>query len=82
SYSFLKPVVATKVGGLSEFIDDGETGFLVEPDSAEALAEGINKYFLLKDKIDFSSNIKKRLGKSLFYKFEEIFNEIIYLSAQ
>ena len=82
SYSFLKPVVAAKVGGLSEFIDDGETGFLVEPDSMEALAEGINKYFLLKDKIDFSSNIKKRLGKSLFYKFEEIFNEIIYLSAQ
>lgn len=80
SYSFQKPVVAAKVGGLEEFVDDGKTGFLVEPDSSEDLAEGINKFFLLKEKIDFSSNIKKRLSKSLFYKFPEIFNEIISLS--
>jgi len=78
SYSFQKPVVTTKVGGFAEFVDDGETGFLVQPDSSEALAEGINKFFLLKDKIDFSSNIKKRLSKSLFYKFAAIFEKIIF----
>ncbi|MDO8550251.1 MAG: glycosyltransferase [Ignavibacteria bacterium] len=82
SYSFQKPVVATRVGGLEEFIDDEETGFLVQPDSSEELADGINKFFLLKGKIDFSSNIKKRLGKSLFYKFAEIFDEIISNSAK
>ncbi|OGU74157.1 MAG: hypothetical protein A2V93_04060 [Ignavibacteria bacterium RBG_16_34_14] len=82
SYSFNKPVVATKVGGFVEFVDDEKTGFLAEPDSSEALAEGINKFFLLKDKIDFSSNIKKRISKSLFYKFPEIFDEIISQVAQ
>ncbi len=77
SYSFYKPVIATNVGGLKEFIDDGETGFLVEPKSSEALADGIKKFFSLKDKIDFTSNIKKRLDSSLFYKFAQIFEEII-----
>ena len=77
SYSFLKPVVATKVGGLKEFVDDGETGFLVDPESVIALANGIKTFFDSKDKIDFTSNIKKRLGNNLFYKFAEIFEQII-----
>jgi glycosyltransferase involved in cell wall biosynthesis len=66
SYSFYKPVIATKVGGLTEFIDDEKTGILVEPESPEALAEGIIKFFSLKEKTDFTLNIKKRLETSLF----------------
>lgn len=79
SYSFNKPVIVTKVGGLQEFVANGETGFIVEPHSEKQLADGINKFFSLKDKIDFSSNIKKRLQESLFYKFSDIFEEIISL---
>ena len=35
------PVVATRVGGLPEIVGEGETGWLIPPDSAPALAEGI-----------------------------------------
>lgn len=38
AYSFGLPVVATNVGGLSEQVVDGVTGFLVPPGDAEALA--------------------------------------------
>jgi len=38
--SFAKPIVATKVGGIPEIIEDGENGILVEP-SPSALASGI-----------------------------------------
>lgn len=41
------PVVATRVGGIPEVIVDGETGFLVEPRSAAALAGAVDN--LLQD---------------------------------
>ena len=34
-----KPVVATRVGGVPEMINDGESGFVVESEDETALAE-------------------------------------------
>ncbi|KXK04167.1 MAG: glycosyltransferase [Acidobacteria bacterium OLB17] len=42
-----KPVVATCVGGAAEAVVEGETGFLVEADDSERMAERLT--FLLKD---------------------------------
>jgi starch synthase len=36
-----KPVVATRVSAAPEIVVDGETGMLVPPDDAEALAEAV-----------------------------------------
>lgn len=36
-----KPVVATRVGGLPEIIEDGRTGFLVDPQAPDALARRV-----------------------------------------
>ncbi len=35
------PVVATRVGGMTEIVEDGKTGFLVDPGDPSALAEPI-----------------------------------------
>jgi glycosyltransferase involved in cell wall biosynthesis len=37
------PVVATRIGGTDEAIDDGRTGLLVPPEDSNALARGINR---------------------------------------
>ncbi|MDH5625759.1 MAG: glycosyltransferase, partial [Nitrospira sp.] len=42
-----KAVIATKVGGIPEFVVPSETGFLVEPGNVQALAEAIQ--YLLDD---------------------------------
>jgi len=36
-------VVATRVGGVSELVEDGATGFLVPPRDPDALAEALQK---------------------------------------
>ena len=43
AYAFRKPVVATRVGGLPEYVEDGATGYLVPPRDAEALSEAVVK---------------------------------------
>jgi glycosyltransferase involved in cell wall biosynthesis len=37
------PVVASRVGGLVEIIEDGQTGFLVPPGDVQALHERLNQ---------------------------------------
>lgn len=37
-----KPIVATRVGGIPEVVDDGVTGILVQPRSPTELAEAVN----------------------------------------
>ncbi len=41
AYTFGKPVIATRVGGLPEVVEDGKSGFLVEPRQPRELAEKI-----------------------------------------
>lgn len=41
AYGLGKPVVATDVGGLGDYVDDGSTGRLVDPENPEALAAAI-----------------------------------------
>ncbi len=38
-----RPVVATRVGAVPQFIDNGRTGLLVDPDDPRALAEGLDR---------------------------------------
>ena len=55
-------VIASRVGGLQEMIQDKKTGILVEPSNAEGLATAIKK--LLKDD-DFRSQIEEGATESV-----------------
>lgn len=43
AYAFGKPVVATRVGGLPDIVEDGKSGFLVTPNSTVELSNAILK---------------------------------------
>ncbi len=45
AYGFARPVIVTRVGGLPDVVRDGETGFVVEPDDAQALADAMRRFF-------------------------------------
>jgi len=59
-YHFEKPMLVTNVGGLSEIILDGKTGYLTEPDP-KPIARSLAEFF--KDKPDFLPNIKEQKKK-------------------
>ncbi len=45
AYNYDRPVVTTRVGGLPEVVKDGETGFIVPPGDAGALAQAVVRFF-------------------------------------
>ena len=44
AFGFGKPVIVTRVGGLSEVVRDGETGLVVPPQDEKALAQALIRY--------------------------------------
>jgi glycosyltransferase involved in cell wall biosynthesis len=45
AFGLNKPVITTNVGGLPEAVEDGKTGFIVDPQSPDKLAEAIVKFY-------------------------------------
>jgi glycosyltransferase involved in cell wall biosynthesis len=64
-----RPVIATKVGGLGEYIQEGETGYLVEPEDPDALGQAILKFFLEGDQDRMTENIKATKSQYSTYNF-------------
>jgi glycosyltransferase involved in cell wall biosynthesis len=61
------PVIASRIGGLETSVVDGETGFLIQPDDSDALAE---KLALLLD----DPQLRRKLGSAGRKRAEEVFN--------
>lgn len=61
SFAFGKPVIASRIGGMPELVSDGETGFLVEPGDAEALAEKISGLASRPDEIWRMGRLARRM---------------------
>jgi glycosyltransferase involved in cell wall biosynthesis len=53
--AYSKPVVVTDVGGISELVRDGQTGFLIPPDRPDLLAEKIIK-------LSINATLRSKLG--------------------
>jgi glycosyltransferase involved in cell wall biosynthesis len=62
AYSAAKPVVATRVGGLPEMVEDGRTGYLVAPRDSTQLAEAITRLLLDKPlRHEMGANGKRKI---------------------
>ena len=59
AYQFDKSVIATDVGGLSEVVIDGVTGFIVPPNDPSALADAVVEFYQKKLEKKFERGVKK-----------------------
>jgi len=71
AYSFERPVVTTRVGGLPEVVIDGRTGFLVEPADPAALAEAIVRYYREGQQAVFAEGIRRERERLSWERFIE-----------
>ncbi len=59
-----RPVVVTRVGGLPEFVEPDECGFVVPPQSAEALAETIGNALANPDRLrEMGERARRRIAR-------------------
>ncbi|RKY93584.1 MAG: hypothetical protein DRQ01_04415 [Ignavibacteriae bacterium] len=77
AYGFNKPVIVTDVGGLAEFVNEGKTGFVVKPNSPDAIAEGVKNFINVKSEVDFSIHINEMNKKNRFNQLPEVIKQII-----
>jgi glycosyltransferase involved in cell wall biosynthesis len=59
AYGFLRPVVATAVGGIPEVVIEGKTGYLVPPADPQAMAEAVRRYFVEDRTEEFRAHIAR-----------------------
>ena len=68
------PVLASRVGGIPELIDDGETGLLTEAGNVEALKEKID--YLWKER-DLLSKMRQKLKETSYMDIDAYGNELL-----
>lgn len=59
AFLYGKPVIGTKVGGISEIVKNGKTGLLVKVNNSEEITNAVLKVFS-------SQNLRKTLGQNAF----------------
>ena len=65
AYAFYKPVIASRVGGLPEYIDDGKTGVLTPPGSPAALAQALIDTL---DRLSKEPNLRQVFAQNITHK--------------
>ncbi len=71
AYSFDKAVLATNVGGLPDVVENGETGYIVEPQNPSEIAEAVKDFFENNRSKQFAEGIKAEKYKYSWDKMRE-----------
>ena len=75
--NFCMPVIAANVGGIGEVIEDGKTGFVVEKENPEKLAQAIIRFYNEGREKEFTDNMKSLKEKYSWHNFVKGMFELI-----
>ena len=65
--AFGLPIITCATGGISDFFEDGEMGYLVEPQNAGQISEALQKLVEHPEKLNKSGQFNCRYAKKYFY---------------
>jgi glycosyltransferase involved in cell wall biosynthesis len=80
AYFYDKPVIVTDVGGLSETVTHGKTGFVIPPMDPEAITDAVNKFYNENLEEPFSANVAIEKQKYDWHNFVKDIEELTSIS--
>ena len=72
AYGFEKPVIVTNVGGLPDVVEDGMTGYVIEPKKPEELAHAVIRFYREDQEQTFINHIKEEAYRFSWERMEEV----------
>jgi glycosyltransferase involved in cell wall biosynthesis len=69
-------VIATKVGSLTEVIEDGKTGYLVQPKAPHEIARAVLRFFCEGNRQAFHRNIEKEKYKFSWNRMVDVIEDL------
>lgn len=72
AYGFIKPVIVTNVGGLPDVVEDGKTGYVVEPEKPEEIAEAVCRFYEEDVERRLIENIEKETQRFSWERMGEV----------
>lgn len=77
AYNYNKPVIVTKVGGLPEVVKHNKTGYVIETENPDAVAEYVRKFYRENRESEFSENVKIEKKKYSWDRMTEAVEEFM-----
>lgn len=77
AYGFMKPVIVTNVGGLPDVVEDGRTGYVVQPESPEGIAEAVLRFFREKQARLMEENIREEAYRFSWERMGEVMERFV-----
>ena len=72
AYGFEKPVIVTNVGGLPDVVEDGKTGYVIEPGKPEEIAHAVVRFYREDQEETFVNHIKQEAYRFSWERMEEV----------
>lgn len=72
AYGFEKPVIVTNVGGLPDVVEDGKTGYVIEPGKPEEIAHAVIRFYREDQEQTFINHIKEEAYRFSWERMEEV----------
>jgi len=76
AYGFGLPVIATRVGGLPEVVEDGVTGYLTEAEDISGLSSAIDRFFTEQRAAEFRANVAKEAERFSWTRMAETIEKL------
>ncbi|HJQ35722.1 MAG TPA: glycosyltransferase, partial [Thermoanaerobaculia bacterium] len=77
AFHFARPIIASRVGGLPDIIEDGVNGMLIPPEDPLALAQAVDAFFTTADRGAMERGAEASARKYSWEEYANVFKDLV-----